>query len=196
MSTTSFPLPDYATLCSKLKTHQIEGSPAELHGLFCGLFCAQPASIADGTAPLLEQPDPSHELNKLYEVIRQQFNQAAQAHQLSLTLLLPNDHTPLVERIAALIQWSHGFLAGLGEGGLKTSTIDVAELHEVLHDIADIAKLHSTTQLDAKQLTEDDEKDYAELSCYLSAAVVSIHLDILLSQKQQVQLTPISTLTH
>jgi len=78
---------------------------------------------------------------------------------------------PNAERIAALAQWSQGFLYGFGIGAPTTPESLPGDTAEVLRDLSEIARAN-----DAEVAGSDEEEQaYAELVEYLRAAVQLLH---------------------
>ena len=157
-------------------------NPAELHGLLCGLLCADPdldrdrwlrhtreLQADDGEFSELSQPvrDP---LAKLHEYGLAQMN----AHDWSVTLLLPDDDAPLPQRVDALGAWCQGLLYGLGVGQVERRGVLSGESREFLRDVAEIAQAGFNTD----RAGEADETAYAEVVEYLRVGLLMIQQDI------------------
>ncbi len=153
--------------------------PAELHGLLCGLLCADPAldrdhwlalareELADG----VELTEPVRDLlSKLLEFGVAQLN----ADDGSVTPLLPDDDAPLRQRTDALGAWCHGLLYGLGLGQADRRGQLSAESREFLRDATEIAQVGFET--DAASAA--DEAAYAEVVEYLRVGLLMILEDL------------------
>ena len=149
--------------------------PAELHGLLCGLLCADPkldrerwldvarAELADG-ATLAEPVRDA--LAKLLEFGSAQLS----ADDGAVTPLLPDDDAPLRQRAEALGSWCQGLLYGLGLAGPDRRDGWSAESQEFLQDATQIAQVGFETD----QATEADEIAYAEVVEYLRVGLLMI----------------------
>ena len=155
--------------------------PAELHGLLCGLLCAEgdltrdrwlllarealaddavlSASVQDLLAKLLD-----------YGVV--QLNDP----DCSVTPLLPDDDVPLPQRVDALSAWCQGLLYGLGMGHLEQRGVLSGESREFLRDVTDIAQAGLDTATD-----EADETAYVEVVEYLRVGLLIIDQDLRLA---------------
>lgn len=134
-------------------------SAAGLQGLLLGRSSGgagfeASAWLKEATDALGGQPDEAigKALLGLQEMARQELTD----NDLAVVLLLPNDDAPLEERIAAVSQWSQGFLEGFGlAAGSRPLS---AEAREALQDLAAIAQVQERTAE-----SEEAEKDYAEV---------------------------------
>lgn len=160
-----------------LRTANAAVSIAEGHGCLCGVLCALPQfSSQNWLQELL--PDPAGELLN-HEVVPESLVQlygetrsALQGDDMDFTLLLPDDATPIGERVAALAQWSQGFLYGFGIGAPHIDPRQYpGEVAEVLTDLSEIARADAAEAGD----NDDEERAYAELVEYLRAAVQLVH---------------------
>ncbi len=179
-------LPVYSEMAKTLANNADMTSPSEAHGVFCGLLCANPHNFKTPYLSLVTDDVVKNQLQQLFEITREQFNQSMENadSEFSLPLLLPTEDAPLAERIAALGQWAQGFLSGLGEGGLTPEVTEETTFEEVLQDMAMVARVHSVDQIDAASLTTEDEEDYNEIMDYIGVAVLSIYTDVLLLQQE------------
>lgn len=153
--------------------------PAELHGLLCGLLCADRTLDSErwlihASEYLIEDIEltkPFRDiLLKLFEYATAQLN----APDWSATPLLPDDDAPLRQRADALGIWCQGLLYGLGLGEVERQGELSAESREFLCDATEIAR----AGFDTDQATEADEAAYAEVVEYLRAGLLLIHQDL------------------
>lgn len=152
--------------------------PAELHGLLCGLLCADrdldPKQWLNHASDLLEDGEltesTSDVLLKLFEYGAAQLN----SPDCSVVPLLPDDEAPLRQRADALGAWCQGLLYGLGVGELERRGGLSAESREFLRDAADIAQ----AGFDADEATEADETAYTEVVEYLRVGLLLIQQDL------------------
>ncbi|MFZ1643388.1 MAG: UPF0149 family protein [Candidatus Contendobacter sp.] len=153
--------------------------PAELHGLLCGLLCADPTIDSDRWLALAreelaegaELADPVRELlAKLLEFGAAQLN----APEGSVTPLLPDDDAPLRQRTDALGAWCQGLLYGLGLGQMDQRGALSEESREFLRDATEIAQVGFETD----EASEADETAYAEVVEYLRVGLLMILEDL------------------
>lgn len=169
---------------------------SEGHGCLCGALCTLPDfSSQNWLQELL--PDPSGEpalmnlqpvdvaLDQLYA----ETQVALDGDEMEFAPFLPDDEAPLAERIAALAQWSQGFLYGFGIGAPGNAQQQYpGDVGEVLRDLSEIARASDTESSGS----DEEEQAYAELVEYLRAAVQLIH-DEFTPQRGQLARQP---LTH
>ncbi len=153
--------------------------PAELHGLLCGLLCADPAidldrwlilareELAEGA----ELAEPVLDLvSRLFEFGAAQMNAA----DGTVTPLLPDDDAPLRQRTDALGAWCQGLLYGLGLGQVERRGLLSEESREFLRDATEIAQVGFETD----EANEADETAYAEVVEYLRVGLLMILEDL------------------
>ncbi len=167
MSQAIVTLPAYHSLSGSLSHHD----PAELHGLLCGLLCADPGLTVDGWLraihPETANPESSADLlRRIYQATRSQLD----SELFDFQLLLPTDEQSLNERSLALGDWCQGFLSGLGLGGLNTTTDLTGEIEEFIQDVSQIAQLG----FDALESDDSDETAYTEIVEYLRVGVLLV----------------------
>ena len=153
--------------------------PAELHGLLCGLLCADPtldrdrwlAVAREELAEGAELTEPVCDLlAKLLEFGAAQLN----ADDGSVTPLLPDDDAPLNQRADALGAWCQGLLYGLGLGRADRDGALSADSREFLRDATEIAQVGFETD----ESSEADETAYAEVVEYLRVGLLMILEDL------------------
>jgi uncharacterized protein YgfB (UPF0149 family) len=92
------------------------------------------------------------------------------ADELSFQPMLPEDDEPLSERVAALADFSRGFLAGFGIGvDAKHPFLAEATTRETLHDMSEIARVDCVDEAD-----EEGEEAYTELCEFVRLAVIHL----------------------
>ncbi len=160
---------------------------AELHGLICGLACAEPhaepalrlrclaALLGDDhqLAPWLQDSGEAEALSAdqpLHAFIQAGELALAEA-DLGFTPLLPDDEAALQDRIWALADWCSGFMAGYGALVEQSALSPMAA--EILRDLARIAEVDADAEL-ADAEAEGAEADFVELVEYLRAAVLNL----------------------
>ena len=154
-------------------------NPAELHGLLCGLLCIDAtldherwlscvgAALADeGELP----PAFTEVLVKLLEFGAAQMSAA----EGSVAPLLPDDDTPLRQRVSAVGDWCQGLLYGLGLGQVAQRGDLSDDSWEFLRDAAEIAQIG----FDAAETGEADEMAYVELVEYLRVGLLTLQQDL------------------
>lgn len=151
--------------------------PAELHGLVVGLVAG--GSDATEGAEVVERLDLSEMLGNATATERERIVGALAAaslsalsdQQLGFQPLLPDDDAALAERVGALLQWSGGFLGGLGLSGFRSEG-QVEGVEEFLADLGTIAG----SSVEALDGDEEGEVAYMELLEFLRMGTLLVHL--------------------
>ena len=141
---------------------------AEAHGMATGLLCAN--SKLDSNHWLKELLEAHSDIDdeqrgllcRLFEETRQLLTSN---DDFEFDLLLPDDETPLTEKVIALKNWCQGFLFGIGSMSKQSSYS--RDAHDILKDIAEFTKLDTNTEDN-----EEDEVALMELTEYLRSAVL------------------------
>ena len=148
-------------------------APAEAHGVLCGSLAAISGfSAADWLADLLPaaatdvRTDPeSLRTRNLLETVFADTVEALTGPDLDFEPMLPDDESPLAQRVAALAAWCSGFLYGLGAGKVPPPEELTDEVAEVLRDFSEISR----ATLDDNETPESSEASYTELVEYIRA---------------------------
>ena len=170
---TTDPDTTYARLAQGLQDSPLNASPAEAHGLLCGLLCG---GVPDAEARWVREVfgneaglDPDRGMNDdmdeddlvledlppaLRVMARETCAQFAGA-DLALSLVLPAEDAPLRERAEGIYDWTRGLLLGLGLAGLKAEALS-DQGRELLDDLLAI------TRLDLDSLTSAAVENGAE----------------------------------
>ena len=173
-------LPEYDDVDDWFLSLEAEATPAELHGQLCGLIAGngtpKPNQWLAICSELLEvnvQPGTpiADQLCALIEVVTQQFS----VEGFGLELLVPDEQTPMLERVEGLGQWCQGFLTGFAlAGNTQQGWKNLSEeSREVLTDLASIAQV-MVDEDDAEQ----QEQDYLELLEYVRLGAIQVWLDL------------------
>lgn len=168
-------LPLFAQLARLL--HPLD--PAELHGLLCGLLCADPTIDRQRWLELVRIElangvESSAEVGALLGKFLEFGSAQLSAVDGSVTPLLPDDDAPLLLRAAALGAWCQGLLYGLGLGQAEQRGVLSAESREFLRDVTEIAHVGFETDLS----TEADEVAYTEVVEYLRVGLLLLLEDL------------------
>lgn len=149
-------------------------TPAESHGLLCGMLCAagrlntgqwlgevfEDAGIGGQGAE-----DCRTELLNLADVTVNQLNDPA----LEFSLLLPDDDESLKRRAEALVDWSRNYLYGLALGGLADPTDLPGDVAEIIHDLSEISRADSggTEDVDEAENALEEIIEYVRMGVLL-----------------------------
>ncbi len=159
----------YDELALPLSTGGSVVGAAELHGGVSGALCAQAVvRPSDWTGEAL----PGHEdaarvvaLQAVLDDVIGQTRAVLAGGDMTFAPLLPPDEVALQERVAALAAWCSGFLYGIGRSGSLGQPR--GDLDEILRDLGEIAR----AAVHGDEVSEDAERDYAELVEFVRAAV-------------------------
>lgn len=164
---------DYFDVHEALLSSTASISVAECHGLLSGLVCA--AGYADPRLWLVElfddvdprdiaQAEATRQVQALYEETIAGLN----SPDLDFDLLLPDDGESLDERAEALAGWCHGFMSGLGLGGLPDEGKLPDDIRELVLDIGRIANVDFEQQVSG----EEDAVAFEEIVEYVRVGVL------------------------
>ena len=153
---------EYAQAEALLEQNEVMASPAELHGILCGLLCG---GVQATTKQWLTEfnalvndglPMPAAVRGWLEQLFV--LTQSALTQQSGLELLLPDEDGPLDERLQAISEWVQAFLAGFA---VMQQDLNRAsdELQEMIGDFSNI------TQLD-DEFEEDEENEASYFVLY------------------------------
>jgi uncharacterized protein YgfB (UPF0149 family) len=174
-------LPDFNQLARVFAGAGIAHSPSELHGVICGLLAtghgvddapllgilAAHAELPQGfpdalTAELIDCRDSAHE----------GFSDTG----LELALLLPDDDEDLGLRVAALGQWSEGFLIGFGTGAAGMSDSQLSPgVQEALSDLAAVSQIDTP-----EEHGEEEESLLEQVTEHCRMAALMIYTDLVM----------------
>lgn len=163
----------------------VRHSPAELHGVVCGLLStgsgrhdAEVLGVLGAHAELGGQwpAEVSASLLALRDLAAEGFA----GESMELVLLLPDDGEELGQRVAALAQWCEGFLVGFGTGsaGLKDSELP-AGLQEALSDLAAISQVGLP-----EENSDDEEEMFAQISEHTRMAALMVFTEMVMARDQ------------
>ncbi|MCG2633323.1 MAG: UPF0149 family protein [Gammaproteobacteria bacterium] len=162
---------DYDDLETLLAAFNVPLTAAQIHGYLAGLVVTGSQggmqTLLDHAEMDVERLEPLVEgLAAVSEEIRQGF-----AEPEPFDPLLPDDDSPLVERVAALGDWCSGLLSGLSDsepgGGMS------AEAQEVVEDIQALAEAEYSGDDEAEEVA------FTELTEFLRVAVALLFAELL-----------------
>lgn len=172
--------PNYQDIKNALGQASNLVTPAELHGILCGLVCAglkklDTASLEESLMLHLpeNENDSTHNmtLNELFTSTQTKIQQ----FELDFTLLLPEqENSTLAERAQEFGKWCDGFLAGIGLAGTPLSYRDENEVSDILHKLGEVAKIqyHNIT------FTEEDEVAFFDITEFVRLSVFAIYQEL------------------
>ncbi|MFO7858415.1 MAG: UPF0149 family protein [Ectothiorhodospiraceae bacterium] len=170
-------MPAYDELQNTLAEVDAEIGAAEAQGLLAGMFSAGgQVETAQWIAQVLAGTEPRGDaarrcleaLSALYAATSEGMNDS----NLAFELLLPDDDADVVTRADALGNWTHGFVYGLGVGGVADESQLPKEVAEIVGHFGEIS--HAA----GDEAGDDDEAAYQELLEFVrtGALLVREHL--------------------
>jgi uncharacterized protein YgfB (UPF0149 family) len=166
---------DYSRISDYLAHSELQPTPAEAHGMLCGLICGGapepgatwigellgPAESAD-----LSAQEARGDLRALAERTREEIDGPG----LGFTPLLPAEDLPLPERALGLYDWTRGFLYGLAVAGVREADLS-EQTREVFADFTGITRM----DLDELSEGEDNEEALTELTEFVWVAAMLVY---------------------
>jgi uncharacterized protein YgfB (UPF0149 family) len=137
---------------------------AEAHGTLAGSLCTAIAyRFEDWLLEILPDGRGRAESSATLRELYGDTADALEGLRMEFHPLLPEDEQPLDKRTAALAQWCHGFLYGLGThvSGVR------GEVEEVVRDFTEITH----ADVDGSDSEESNESAYAELVEFVRVGV-------------------------
>jgi hypothetical protein len=147
---------------------------SEVHGILCGMLCVSEVECNAWLRQIINELPDGHRLGRetrdtLLDIYRRTVLELAD-DDFGFFPLLPSDNAPLSERTESLGSWCRGLVFGLGLGGFDERRM-TAEIKEFMNDIIAISRVGSDTD----QVSEEDERAYAEIVEYIRVGVMLIY---------------------
>lgn len=180
-------LPDYNDVSDALEALSALGTAGQSHGLLCALMCAHARINREAWVDSLlgGHIEPSDDkAREAYQLLHEVFNatkDAFQRNEFELPLLLPEDDSPLPERVDALGEWCQGFLTGLHLLGMDIEKNSNAEIQECLEDLLSISQVELTPE---DQVDQESENYFLNLVEHVRVAVLTIMQELQISFKE------------
>ena len=175
-------LPIYGSVAEIIESVHTLASPAEVHGLLCGIICSGKQQIDSETwaAKAMGLGDKDLHLSKKQATILQQlldysYNRLTQM-EFDFQLLLPDEEASLSARSAEIGSWCHGFLIGLE----LTSDLDVTSDRLSVEGYDTLVKLSEIAEIDYEDLdySERDETALVEVVEFVRLAILTIYSEL------------------
>lgn len=173
-------LPDFEQVAQALADAGSLSGPSEVHGMLCGMLCADSATGCDAWLQQImsdTSPDPVP-AGEGRDILRRLF--AATVYQLeepelNFALLLPHDEVTLDERVEFLGHWCEGFLFGLGVGGIEQTRTMSGDVREFLDDLTAISRVGLDADHGSNKDEDEEELAYAEVVEYVRLGVLLVN---------------------
>ena len=169
--------PTYTDIEEALSCSRHFVTPAELHGILCGIVCSGSTEWEEGEHSLLslEYKDnvDTVAINQTLQALFKQTLHKIQSFELDFDLLLPSDDEPLSVRASEFGKWSEGFIFGMNLSDPPVYQ-DPSEVDSILDS------LKQTAEIEFEQLSfdEEDEAFFVEIVSFAKMAVFSIYQEL------------------
>lgn len=140
------------------------GEAAELHGQLCGLACllgaeAGPAWVSEALQDCGDNAGARDSAGQALAAVAASTLEALDSGDMSLSLVLPDDDTPVDVRAGNLGVWCQGFLHGLSQGAAAPDSLETGVTGEIIRDFSEISR----AAFGADETLAEAEEAYAEL---------------------------------
>jgi uncharacterized protein len=140
---------------------------SEAHGTLTGSLCAAAAyRFEDWLQEILPEGGISPAAEPLHDLF-EATSASLSGEDMGFEPLLPEDERPLDTRAAALAQWCHGFLYGLGSSRIHDASALPGDVGEIVRDLTEITYAGAN----GSDTPESDESAYAELVEFVRVGV-------------------------
>ncbi len=174
----------FEDLHRRLTQDDIFSSPAELHGILCGLIAGGASNDKSDWVSIIA--DFLNDGLSFTKAIKTEFTRLFDESRMDLdsteatfALVLPDDDEALSDRAEAVVAWVQGFLLGFGvhQTSLKSMSDDVKE---IIHDFTEISKMST-------EIEEDEEGEVAlfEVIEYIRCSVMLCYAETGSSNTEQ-----------
>lgn len=179
----SLRLPKYDDFVQSISVLALTMSGSELHGIMCGYLCAGADSQGEAyIRALLNNKKDEQSRNALlsmfsvFSISQQQMNN----FDFEFEMLLPDDDESLVTRAQAFSEWCEGFTQGLTIAGVGMEQFYEEESQDALQHLIEFAEL----DCESLEVGEEDERALMEVSEYTRMAVLRLHSDLVLHERE------------
>ncbi|HFT6647633.1 YecA family protein [Legionella pneumophila serogroup 1] len=179
----SLHLPKYDDFVESISVLALTMSGSELHGIMCGYLCAGADSQGEAyIRALLNNKKDEQSRNALlsmfsvFSISQQQMNN----FDFEFEMLLPDDDESLVTRAQAFSEWCEGFTQGLTIAGVGMEQFYEEESQDALQHLMEFAEL----DCESLEVGEEDERALMEVSEYTRMAVLRLHSDLVLHERE------------
>lgn len=164
---------EYDSLADTLADAGVISSLSEIHGGICGVMCVGGIQAVDRWLDrTIEewQPDSAGGVVEVLRGLELATWRMLSDTQMSFEPLLPGEDEPLDIQVRGLALWCHGFLTGLGFGGMKAPDgPEDSDIEEIARDFAEISRA-ALSEEDAENV-EQSGFALAELKEYIRVSV-------------------------
>ncbi|HRD69299.1 MAG TPA: UPF0149 family protein [Legionella sp.] len=177
-------LPPYEQFSESIAVLALPISASNLHGMMCGYLCAGADSQGEAYLRAMlhnkkdeESRNAIFSMFSVFSISQQQINN----FDFEFGMILPDEHESLAERARAFSEWCEGFTQGLTMAGVGLDQFYEEEAQEALQHIIEFAELDA----DTLEVSEEDEKALMEVSEYARMAVIRLHGDLIMNERER-----------
>jgi uncharacterized protein YgfB (UPF0149 family) len=168
------PMLNYEELNNLLKITDSDSCAADCHGFLCGHICVSEFPDRGTWEDYLDlKSDDTRLVEDFFDDIGGLVAETVsllESPELQFHPLLPDDYTPLSDRVEALSEWCHGFLNGFGMGQDVARSLKDEEGRELIENFTRICQLQADDTPD-----ESNEKALFELVEYVRMGAMFIY---------------------
>ncbi len=168
---------NYDRLVELYAQYDMTPSASEVQGMLTGLIAT--GSDAKSNELMILMSDLAYdgqglpvELENLLQQQAEEIEHSLGDEDLGYRLLLPEDTTPLSDRLSALAGWVNAFLVGYGVNQENMTSLS-GDLKEAIEDMVELAKIEFTDDGD-----EEEERAYTEIVEYLRVSAMMCYAEL------------------
>ncbi|WP_428773053.1 YecA family protein [Vibrio sp.] len=172
-------LPEYSIAFQQLQSAGLAVTPAEMHGLLCGMLSGGMAINDDSWQPLLFDytNDGMGWPDNALQMARQALTVSTAeltGSAIELSMLLPGDEqASLFERADALSEWVNHYFSGMGLVAAKLDKVP-QDVQEAMADLEEIARLG----IDEDDDLQEQAQLLEQVIEHVKACVLTIHAEL------------------
>lgn len=177
-------LQEYDSFVDSIAVLTLDISGSQLHGMMCAYLCAGADSQGEAYLRALLHNKKDEESRSailcmfaVFSVSQQQISN----FDFEFEMMLPDENQPLIDRARAFSEWCEGFTQGLTMAGVDQDQFYEEEAQEALQHIIEFSEL----DCDTLDMDEEDEKALMEVSEYTRMAVIRLHGDLVMNERER-----------
>jgi len=177
-------LPKYEEIEAILAPLKSVLSPAQIHGLLCGVICQgmdsldEEASVAIAIGVSGQEVEMTEEQSQSLRVLLEYSYEQLSEMAFDFQLLLPEDEESLSFRSQELARWCDGFLLGLeASGAAHVEALNErlsADGYEILLRLTEISEMDETEVPES----EENEESFMEVFEYVRMAILMLYSEL------------------
>ncbi|BCA93825.1 hypothetical protein TUM19329_01860 [Legionella antarctica] len=177
-------LPEYDRFIESIGVLVLDISGSELHGIMCGFLCAGTDNQGETYLRTLLNNKKDDESRSAFLAMFDVFSISQQQisnFDFEFEMLLPNENESLIDRAQAFSEWCKGFIQGLSMAGVDVDQFYDEESQDAFQHLIEFAELDT----DSLDVDEEDEKALMEVSEYARMAVIRLHGDLVMNERER-----------